>query len=155
MALCPSFPHPTLLFPLGCQKGVESFKMRTIQSWNPTRPFHPLVPISLIAERPPPYLTPNHEIVLKSMGSNGSSPWPVTPSPSPIYYAQAFELVMANKAGKKSLKDESPHHPSNGNLTLLPFPIVKWTLLLKIPHLFLIVFHNPTPLAHQSTKSNP
>ena len=60
--------------------------------------------------------------------------WPSAPSYSRISDTHdSFDLAMANKAGKESFNEASPHHSSNENLTL-PFLTMKQTLLLKASH---------------------
>ena len=56
----------------------------------------------------------------------------------------SLEVAIANKEGKDTLSGSSPHHLFNQNLTFLPLPIEKATLLPKMSQPFRMVFHNPT-----------
>lgn len=77
--------------------------------------------------------------------------WPSAPSYSRISDTHdSFDLAMANKAGKESFNEASPHHSSNQNLTL-PFLTMKQTLLLKASHLSLIAFQKLTSYPSFST----
>lgn len=67
---------------------------------------------------------------------------------------ESFELVMANKVAKDSFRNVSPHHLSNQNLILFPFPIMKQTLFLKTFQFFLMTFQKATPLPLAPLKSN-
>ena len=64
--------------------------------------------------------------------------------PSAEGYQASLDEVMAYKDGKEVLNRSPPHHLSFQNLTLLPLPMAKAMLPLKISQSFLMVFHNPT-----------
>ena len=71
-----------------------------------------------------------------------------SPTYSHIWSAQASLFVaIENNFGKATASCSSPHHLFCQNLTLLPFPTLKPTLLLNPFHPLRIAFQRPTPLS--------
>ena len=71
-----------------------------------------------------------------------------SPTYSHIWSTRASLFVaIENNFGKATASCSSPHHLSCQNLTLLPFPTLKPTLLLNPFHPLRIAFQRPTPLS--------